>query len=143
MTEFLRAVRDNGAEDLTRRFFPTSGIWTYTNTIYLKDGGVLLNRWEIPSAETAVLLSLKEAPPVDPVLESFQMRPEGQKLGMLIDIVGRSGDQWRLVGGNRFVPPSLIASSPIYVEWRKEGDRWVINAYGDAWFDPAHLPSWY
>lgn len=41
------------------------------------------------------------------------------------------------------MPPFASASSPIFVEWRREGDKWVINAFGDEWFDPNHLPAWY
>ena len=44
-------------------------------------------------------------------------------------VVLRPG-RWRRVGGNRFVPPGAPASSPIFVEWRREGDAWVVAAAG-------------
>jgi len=67
----------------------------------------------------------------------------GQKLGLLLEVIMRTG-AWRLVGGNRFVPPGAPASSRTFVEWRQEGNRWVISAFGDEWFqNPDQLPRWY
>lgn len=144
MTEFLNALPDDRAQDTTRRFFPTSGQWTYTRTIHLKDGAIFVNQWVIPATKTSLLFGFGEAPPVDPVRESFEIHFEGQKLGLLLDVIMRTPDQWRLVGRNRFVPPHAPANSPTYVEWRREEDTWVISAFGDEWFvNPDRVPSWY
>jgi hypothetical protein len=34
---------------------------------------------------------------------------------------------WRWIGGTRFVPSYEDASSKVYVTWRKEGKRWVVD----------------
>jgi hypothetical protein len=45
--------------------------------------------------------------------------------------------RWRRFG-TRFVPPRAPASSPTYVEWRRERGTWVIAELGDedTWFAP-------
>jgi hypothetical protein len=97
----------------------------------------------IPGAQTSLLFSSGEEPPVDPIRESLEISFEGQKIGLLMDVIMHTAHRWRLVGGNRFVPPDAPANCPTYVEWRREGNRWVISAFGDEWFDPDHLPPWY
>jgi hypothetical protein len=78
MTEFLNALRDDGPEDTTRRFFPASDQWTYTRTIHLKDGARFVNQWVIPAAQTSLLFGSGEAPPVDPI----RCRAETENCGL-------------------------------------------------------------
>jgi len=141
MTEFLRALPDDRGSDRTRRFFPSSGDLSYVRTVQLEDGNTRAERWVIPASETSSLFGYRAGVRVNPLAESLEISYEGQKPGLLLDVVMRSGDQWRLVGRNRFVPPWASASSPIFVEWRREGETWVISAFGDEWF--YHLPPWY
>jgi hypothetical protein len=144
MTEFLRALPDDRGTDTTRRFFPTSGQWTYTRTIHLRSGATFVNRWELPATETSALFGFEPEMRVNPVRESFEINYEGQKLGLLLDVIMRTPDQWHLVGRNRLVPPGAPPSCPTYVEWRREGGKWVISAFGDEWFTDSHrVPPWY
>jgi hypothetical protein len=32
--------------------------------------------------------------------------------------------------------------SGFFVEWRREGDRWVVSAFGDEQYDRVPLPRW-
>ncbi|HET7464103.1 MAG TPA: hypothetical protein VFJ82_22795 [Longimicrobium sp.] len=143
MNEFLRSIPEDRRQDTTRRFFPRSGDWSYTHTVHLPGGDVRVQRWVFPAAQTSLLFGFgKEgkAPAVDPVTESFEIIYEGQRIGMLIEVIMRTSSRWRLVGGNRFVPPGAPASYPVYVEWRKEQGRWVISSFGDeSWEGPRVL----
>jgi hypothetical protein len=40
------------------------------------------------------------------------------------------GVEWTWVGGTRFVPNGYDQKSPVYVTWRKEKGRWVIDTIG-------------
>jgi hypothetical protein len=143
MAEFLQSLPDDRGADTTRRFFPSSGDWSYTQTVHEENGGTHVERWVIPASQTSALFGFGKGVRVNPVRESFEIIYEGQKYGRLLDVIMHTPDRWRLVGRNRFVPPGAPASSPVYVEWRREGDTWVISAFGDAWFDPDRLPPWY
>jgi hypothetical protein len=39
------------------------------------------------------------------------------------------GDPRRWINGARFVPSYEDASSKVYVSWRKEGARWVVDTF--------------
>jgi hypothetical protein len=132
MAEFLRSLPEDGPTDTTRRFFPTTGDWSYTHTVHEAGGGTRIQRWIFPAAQTSLLFGFDKDVAVDPVRESFQADPHGQTYGLLISIVeGSWRRRWRRVGRNRFVPPGAPASSPVFVEWRREPGRWVIAAFGD------------
>jgi len=132
MTAFLRALPEDRQQDTTRRWFPTSGEWSYTHTIHEPGGGTLVGRWIVPAAQTSSLFGFGKGIGPTPIDDSFEVGYEGgQKEGVLLEVVMRTSDRWRLVGGNRFVPPGGRASSTIFVEWRREGSRWVISAFGD------------
>jgi hypothetical protein len=76
-----------------------------------------------------------------PACDSFDPPWEGGEFGpdpgLLTARVAYSPRGWRRVRGNRFVPPGEPARSPIFVEWRREGERWVISVFGD---EPTYLP---
>jgi hypothetical protein len=131
MTAFVRALRDERSQDTTRRWFPTSGDWSYTHTIHEPGGGTRVGRWIVPAAQTSLLFGYGTGTGPTPIDDSFEVNYEGQKVGVLIDVVMTTSDRWRLVGRNRFVPPGARTSSPVFVEWRRENGRWVISAFGD------------
>jgi hypothetical protein len=142
MAEFLRSLREVGPTDATRRFFPTEGDWSYTHTVHEVGGGARIQRWIFPAAQTSLLFGFDKDVEVDPVWDSFQADQHGQTYGLLISIVEGTGRRrWRLVGRNRFVPPGAPASSPVFVQWRREHGGWVISAFGDErWCEPR-LPG--
>jgi hypothetical protein len=129
MAEFLRSLPDDGPTDTTRRFFPTTGDWSYTHTVHLATGRDRIQRWIFPAAQTSLLFGFDKNMPVNPIWDSFQADEHGETYGLLISVVGER--PWRLVGRNRFVPPRAPASSPVFVEWRREHGQWVISAFGD------------
>lgn len=129
MAEFVEAVAENGPTEPTRRFFPVTGDWSYTHTVHLASGPARVQRWTFPAAQTSRLFGFDQDAPVNPVWDSFLIDPHGQPEGLLIASLGVR--PWRLVGRNRFVPPGAPASSPVFVEWRREDGRWVISAFGD------------
>lgn len=131
MAEFVRSLPEDGPTDTTRRFFPTTGDWSYTHTVHLAGGGTRIQRWVFPAAQTSLLFGFDKGVKVDPVRESFQADPHGQTYGLLISIIETTGRRWRLAGRNRFVPPGAPVSSPVFVEWRREHGQWVISAFGD------------
>jgi len=141
MAECLRSLPEDGPTDTTRRFFPTTGDWSYTHTVHESGGGTRIQRWIFPAAQTSLLFGYDQDVKVDPVRGSFEADPHGQTYGLLISIVNESWQRrWRLVGRNRFVPPGAPASSPVFVEWRRELGRWVISAFGDERYcEPRRL----
>jgi hypothetical protein len=76
------------------------------------------------------------------VWASFEIQVESQPIGLFAHQVMHRGTGWRRVRGNRFVPPGASASSAIFVEWRREGDRWVVSAFGDETFPSGKTPPW-
>lgn len=143
MAEFLRSVPDDGPTDTTRRFFPTTGDWSYTHTVHEAGGRTRIQRWVFPAAQTSRLFGFDKGVPVDPVWDSFLADPHGQIDGLLITVVEVNGQRrWRLVGRNRFVPPGAPASSPVFVEWRRERGGWVISAFGDERFCGHPMPGY-
>ncbi|HEX8431943.1 MAG TPA: hypothetical protein VF625_11665 [Longimicrobium sp.] len=122
--------------DSLQAFFPQHGDWTYVHTAHRADGdqrGI----WRIPAAETPSALGLSG--PLRPI---FMIQFEAQPIGLLAHQVTLRGGEWRRVAGNRFVPPTASARSPAFIEWRREGDSWVVSAIGDESFPSGDVPSW-
>lgn len=116
----------------------------YTRTVHDRLGDARREPWVIPAAEISKIFGYGETVVTSPVNESLEIDYEGQKAGLLLDVITRTSLAWRLVGGSRFVPPGAPASSSTYVEWRREGSTWVIGALGDEWYKTRDaFPSWY
>ncbi len=119
------------------RFFPTTGDVKYRRTIHTAEG-TQTGVWRFPAPEVPVALSSD-----GPLWASFEIQPEAQPVGLFEHQVKLRPGRWRRVRGTRFVPPGADALSPIYVEWRQEGTKWVIAEFGDELFTPsARLPAW-
>ena len=119
-----------------RAFFPTQGEWTWVSTV---EGPGRARRVEVrrfPAVETETALS-------GDVCGSFippQEIPIVGSLGYALQL--RVG--WRRLAGNRFVLGRGGARSPVFVKWRREDGRWVIDTFGDTRLlddDPAPLPE--
>lgn len=118
-------------------FLPTVGSFTYFSTSH-SPARTLVGTWRFTAAD------IPRAGDRDgPLSGVFAILVEGQPVGRLAHQVLHRGTAWRRVNGTRFVPPGAPASSPVFVEWRREGNAWVVSAIGDeAFLDGARLPSW-
>jgi hypothetical protein len=135
MSAFLRAVRRTNADSIAT-FFPRTGDWTYVHTAHERDRARVGVR-RFGGAEALAAIRLR-----GPLWASFEIQVESQLIGLFAHQVMHRGTAWRRVRGNRFVPPDAPASSPIFVEWRREGDRWVVSAFGDESFPSGKTPPW-
>ncbi|HEX6911764.1 MAG TPA: nuclear transport factor 2 family protein [Longimicrobium sp.] len=132
---FLRAVRRKNADGIAV-FFPRTGDWSYVHTAHHEDGRhVGIRRFSGPDALSAIQSG-------GPLRQSFTINYESQPIGLFAHQVMHRGTAWRRVRSNRFVPPGAPASSPTFVEWRREGGEWVISAFGDESFPSGKTPPW-
>jgi hypothetical protein len=130
---FLTAV-NAGDPDQILEFFPTQGQFTYVHTVHLRTGdrrGV----WRFPAEQKGDAFQ-------GPLWAPFGFQPENQPVGLFAHQVMMRGVKWRRVSGTRFVPPGETASSDIFVEWRREGAKWVVSSFGDEGFSEMPLPRW-
>lgn len=118
-------------------FLPRTGLFSYHLTTH-SPGRSTTGTWRFSAA------GLEEAARVTgPLFEVLDIDYEGQPIGRLAHQVMHRGTAWRRVYGNRFVPPGAPASSPVFVEWRRERGTWVVSAIGDeAFTDGVPLPEW-
>ena len=129
---FLTAV-DAGPEGILE-FFPLEGEFTWVHTVHLGTGdrrGV----WRFPAGQ-------RDAAMRGPLEASFALHFEDQPVGLFAHQVMMRGVKWRRVSTARFVPPGETAASGIFVEWRREGSRWVVSTFGDEGFAVLPLPDW-
>ncbi len=131
---FLATVRSQIGERVAG-FFPTTGEFTYVHTLH-GDGPDSVTTRHFPS-------SLAREHIVEGILRgSFDIDHHGQPIGLFLHQLILRGSDWRRVSPTRFVPPRADASSPIFLEWRKEGDVWVVSAFGDERFTRRPFPEW-
>lgn len=132
---FLNAIRGGTADDI-RRYFPRTGDLTYRHTRHGHDGDHL-EVWRFTGEDAGRQLDAE-----GPLFEAVQPSPEGQTIGVFVYQVQCRGITWKRVHETRFVPPGADASSPVFVEWRRESRRWVISAIGDESFANDSIPEW-
>lgn len=132
---FLRTVRKNG--DRVEPFLPRTGLFTHVTTTHNEDG-LVLGTWRFPAE------ALSKIQWGHPLFVVFDIDFEGQPIATLSQQVRFRGTMWRRVGRTlRFVPADSPDDSPLWVEWRREGDRWVVSAVGDEEYGAGvPLPSW-
>jgi hypothetical protein len=134
MDALARAIRSDQRDSVVA-FFPRTGEWSWVRTTREPSTPrvVAVGAWRFPAEQT--LRAIGEGGPVCGSMEPFQAgigpfeESFGVQMGMEGSRNGKSG--WRRVGGTRFVPPDAPARSPIFVEWRREGERWVVASFGD------------
>jgi hypothetical protein len=139
MHAFLQTIEREPPEALVA-FFPRAGDLTWVNTLH-KDEGTRVSIWRFPPADIA--RALKDGP----LWASFAMQAESQPIGLFQhQVMMRKAFSrhkgWRLVHGTRFVPAGEPETAGLFVEWRREGNQWVVAAYGDEGFRTAKLPEW-
>jgi hypothetical protein len=134
---FLRAVRKHGHPGGRHRvteFLPRIGDLTYLTTIH--DSLRILAQWRFPAGDWAPVLQ-------GPLRWVFDTSVEEQPVGTLSHQLIFRGTAWRRVGRTlRFVPPDAADDSGLFVEWRREGDAWVVATIGDERFHRDPLPHW-
>lgn len=131
----LLGAMSRHATDSLLAVFPGTGDWTYRQTVHMMRGQAL-RVWRIPAAQTREVVS-------SDLRRVFFLDVHAQPIGRLVHQVLHRGSEWRRVTPTRFVPPGASRSSPVFVEWRREGERWVVSAVGDEGFDDGvPLPAW-
>ena len=138
MGALQRAVKSD-RRDSVAAFFPRSGSWGWAQAVRdpRRDAITTVGRWRFSAADAR--RAIGEG---GPLCESFEpasagMGPYEGRLGMQLSVWLPRG--WRRVGARRFVPPKQPDHSHIFVEWRREGGRWVISAIADETVFFPHL----
>jgi hypothetical protein len=131
---FLEAISWADRERIVT-FFPAAGDFEYQHTTHT-DKGRTIGRWRFPAGTVGVSTP-------GSLWEALTNRQEEQVVGLFAAQVIMRGTEWPRVGTTRFVPPGFDRSSHTFVEWRLEGDRWVISRLGDESFTMEELPDWF
>jgi hypothetical protein len=135
MEAFLATINRERRGDLAD-FFPRTGTWTYVHTVR----GAAGDRRSIsrfPAGETPRVVGFDS-----PLQHVFNINYHGQPIGRLVHQVMHRRTGWRRVSPLRFAPQGETRDAAIFVEWRREGDTWVISAVGDESYDGVELPAW-
>jgi len=130
---FLFAVAVANLDSLVP-FFPSTGEFTYTFT-FRHEHGDSVGIWRFPAADARRAIQ-------EPLRLSLSRQDGMVGMGSFISATTGTDRGWRRVSNHRFVPPGSDATSPTYVEWRREGSRWVVSAFGDEGLDEGMEPSW-
>ena len=131
---FLAAV-DSAGPDGILEFFPSEGHFTYVHTVHQMSGDHR-RVWRFPAEQKGDVLVK------GPLSASFEFHTENQIFGLLAHQIVMRGAQWHRVSGTRFVPRGETAASAIFIEWRREGSKWVVSSFGDESFSRLPLPRW-
>jgi hypothetical protein len=136
MEAFIAAFDTLPAEDFAI-FFPKHGNFKYRHTVHGDSGWVA--EWIFPGSQARQALADESKP----LWASFTVQWEGQPIGLFAHQVLERPGPWVRAYGTRYVPPGADPSSAIYVEWRREGDEWVISELGDELFSGGvPRPAW-
>jgi hypothetical protein len=128
---FLAAV-DRGNLPAVAAFFPREGKFTYEHTHHTRDGD-RAGRWRFAAADAQELIA------TGPLRNVFVDQVESQQVGLFGQQVAVRGTAWHQIGPARFAPGDAAADSRIFLEWRREGSRWVISRFGDESYS-AEMP---
>jgi hypothetical protein len=130
---FLYAVAVSNIDSLLP-FFPRTGEFAYTFT-FRHPHGDSVGVWRFPAADARRAIE-------GPLRLSFSSQDGMVGMGSLLSATTGINRAWRRVAHHRFVPPGSQDSSPTYVQWRREGLRWVVAALGDEGMEEGMEPSW-
>jgi hypothetical protein len=111
-----------------RPFFPRRGEWTWAATIHHVGWPDTVRVHRYPAEATRGVIG-----PGGEVCESFW--PEVGDFGAVHDgpiTYLHDAERWRAVSRTRFVAQGDSGDAPsVFVEWRREDDRWVVSSFGD------------
>lgn len=127
-------------EGRLRGFFPQRGSVTYVHTEHLDGRDSVVVR-AYPAA------SLFSPTPPASLLGVLDMSYERQPVGLFVHQMKSRQVispplRWKRVGATRVVPADEPANAPFFVEWRREGGRWVVSAFGDEGFQRVPKRKW-
>lgn len=119
MNGFVKALQN---QDLKRfvSYFPEQGNWRYIGTIVEPLQMTESNRAELEKdlAERSGWYEVFFDAQGDDTFRDY--------------VLMTKGDAWRLSSLNRFSPPDLPDMwNRVYVQWRREANRWVIDAIAE------------
>jgi hypothetical protein len=139
MHAFLQTIEREPPEALVA-FFPRAGDLTWVHTLH-DDDRKRVSVWRFPPGDLP--RALKDGP----LWPSFGLQAEGQPIGLFYhQVMTRRAFSrhkgWRRVRGTRFVPAGEAETAGLFVQWRREGDEWVVAAFGDEGFRGGKLPEW-
>lgn len=131
MDGFLQALRSEAPLSGIREFFPRDSAWELVRTPESRSPFAKVLTLRVAADST--LAAIREG---GTACDSF-----GGKLGHVGPIETTMGMQarihrrpWRYVGRLRFVPPGEPATSPTFVEWRRERGAWVLSRAGESYY---------
>jgi hypothetical protein len=124
MESFVEAVRDGDRRQVAG-FFPATGTWSWVQRFPDQPG-----RWGV--REFSAMHTLAAISDGGPVCDSFQgPTPEGWPVHPTLAAAAADPRSWRRATAMRFVPRGQPATSPVFVQWRRENGRWVVSSIGD------------
>lgn len=124
MRAFLQAGREMEPNEKLTDFFVRGSPATWVLTTRLGQE-THVGRWRFEHAD--LLPAMDEGP----LCETFSHGGDVISTESLMYRILFDKRPWRRVGGKRFVPAGAPARSPLFVEWRREGGRWVITSFGE------------
>jgi hypothetical protein len=124
MRAFLEAGREVESNEKLADFFvrASPATWVLTTRV---GHDTHVGRWRFAHAD--LLPAMDEGP----LCETFSHGGDVISMESLMYRIVFDKRPWRRVGGQRFVPAGAPARSPLFVEWRREGGRWVIASFGE------------
>jgi hypothetical protein len=133
---FLSLV-DRVPPEALAEFFPIHGDITYRRFDRTDSGTVVrVVRLNFDEARQS-LLDLEGV-----LREALTTQNRDQLIGLFAHQLIFRGRSWIRIRPNRFVPRGAGPCSEIFVEWGREGGRWVITEIGDETFTSDALPDW-
>lgn len=124
MRALFSAMEDYSPDALVG-FFPAHGDWTWIVTTHNRDGSDSIARRSFTPAELRGALARS-----GPLCRTFTLGADLIPMGAIGYHVLMTPGRWRQVGASRLVPPRALATSPVFLEWRREDGRWVLSQVG-------------
>ncbi|HST61894.1 MAG TPA: hypothetical protein VLK84_24550, partial [Longimicrobium sp.] len=129
MRAFLRAVRN----DEPAPFFPRHGDWEYHTSLRDSTGARHPGVWRFSPADVKSAIAL----PNGPLCNEFS-HGDGIAIPSIVYAAMEEPDTWRRTSATRYDVGLEVDDDQLWVRWRKEDARWVIDALGSI---RGYIPS--
>jgi hypothetical protein len=131
MDAFAAALRDEAPVATIASFFPRDAAWEMVRTPERPTPQPAVETIRI-AADSTLAAIRKDGRICDSFTGTVgDVGPVETTLGMQMRM---HDGPWRYAGRLRFVPPGEPASSPTYVEWRRERGSWVVSRVGEQYY---------